>query len=98
MISCLREDTELLISIGDSDGERTAALKIINEKFVPRVLVIKMTERPSGTMLLSSIMHISYWITHLIYAVSGKISIYEIILETDMRECETKCSEKEIFL
>ena len=86
MVSCLGKDTELLISIGDSDNERTAALKIRNDNFVPRVLVIKMTERPSGNILLDSLIFIGYWITHLIRAVSGKRDIYEIILEKGTQE------------
>ena len=51
MVYCLNKDileTDLLISIGDSEIERCAILKIKQENLVKKILVVKTTENPSG--------------------------------------------------
>jgi hypothetical protein len=82
MLSCIDKDTDLLVSIGDSNIEKYSSLKLKENNIVPRVLVIKTIEHPTVNTLLDTLIHIGYWINHMVYVVSHRKSVEYQICQT----------------
>jgi len=77
MRSCLEKDIELLVSIGDSVCEANSAWRLKNESLVPRVLTVKLSDRPSGFELLESLKLLYILLPHMM--TMSRHKDYEVI-------------------
>ena len=69
MLSCINKDTDIIISIGDSEIELEAASKLRKKlQNKPKVLTVKMKVFPNGNELINSLKYLYYCIRHQIIA------------------------------
>lgn len=80
MRSCLSDDTELVVSIGDSGAEVKSAWRLKEESLVPRVLTVKLKEHPSSLDLIETLECLYQCFPHFIEVVSGNNDYVKLTL------------------